>query len=71
MSEIRTPRAFRVYKMQFVAIAPLLVDDAYLEMSERSFVGAAMKNSGGSLNPAEVALIFQRLMAEAGLSPIT
>lgn len=61
------PRLMRPYRNFIVAVAPLLKDDAYLDMDENTFIGKAMKASGGTLNPRELKEAYQTLRAEAGM----
>lgn len=63
----KTPRLFRPYRALIIAAAPLLASDEYLSMSNKEFVGAVMKATGGSQNPTVVAELFLKLREEAGI----
>lgn len=65
---MKTPRAFRPQKMLILAVAPLLADDAYLQMGEREFIGAVMKETGGSQSPDAILALYRDLISEAGTS---
>lgn len=60
------PYTFRPTKRLFLAVAPLLENDEYLDLDETQFVGRIMKATGGALDPSGVAELFRQLRKEAG-----
>ena len=67
MSDWQAPRTMRPYRNFLLAVASLVADDNYLGMTETQFVGAALKASGGGLNPKEIADAYKHLIAESGI----
>lgn len=61
------PLLFRPKRALLIAVAPLLLDDAYLSMGEAQFVAAVMRATGGSVNPSSVYELYRELMVEAGV----
>lgn len=62
----KTPRAFRPTRALFLAIAPILANDDYLQLSEAEFVALVMKATGGSATPDKVREMVKTLLDEAG-----
>jgi hypothetical protein len=70
MHDQRIPHAERGYRTLLLAVASVIETDAYLQMTERQFVGAVLHASGGNVNPARVRLMYAALMSDAGLPPL-
>jgi uncharacterized UPF0146 family protein len=60
------PRAFRPTRALFLAIASILANDDYLQLSEAEFVALVMKATGGSSTPGKVREMVKILLDEAG-----
>jgi hypothetical protein len=60
------PYALRPLKAEYLAIGKILVNDIYLDLDEREFVGEYMKNTNGQGNPAKARQIYYALMKDAG-----
>jgi len=63
----RTPRASRPLRNLYLAVADIVRDDAYINMTGKEFVAYVMEKTGGSVPPDEVMNIYYRLMNDAGL----
>jgi hypothetical protein len=63
---MKLPHAIRPLKSEYVAVANLLKDDLYLDMSETEFVANMMKLAGGGINPTRAQQIYLNLMKDAG-----
>ena len=68
MDNTRMPYAYRPQRRLYLAVAPLLVDDGYLNMRRAEFIEAVMKATGGSSSPTEVSGLYDRLFDEAGVA---
>lgn len=62
------PRACRPLRAEVLAVADVLRDGDCIGMTERQFVGAVMRASGGAASPLAAADWYARLVADAGLS---
>lgn len=63
----RMPVAMRGTRNFILAVAKVIEDDSYLDMTEKQFVGAILKASGGSVHPTKAANCYKELMDDAGL----
>jgi len=66
----RMPHATRPYRNEILALAELVQDDNYLEMTEGEFVGKLFKATKGCINPNQAVIQYLRLMGDAGLEPL-
>ena len=62
----KIPRAFRPKRALLLAVAPIVENDEYLQLSDAEFVALVMKSTGGSAKPDEVLEMFRLLRDEAG-----
>lgn len=67
---IRMPRAMRPLKTEYMAVAKLLEDDLYLDMTEGEFVATFIKETGGSGSVERAKKIYANLMEDAGLEKL-
>jgi len=65
VDEPRLPFACRYLSPMILALATVIKDDSYLNMSRGQFVGAIMKQSGGKFTPQEISEWYDRLMTDA------
>lgn len=65
---MKLPRALRPLKLEYIAVAKVIQDDSYLDMTEKQFIRAVMKASGGSMHPQKAKNIWMELMNDAGFS---
>lgn len=70
MSDTRIPYALRTLKNEYLSVAKVIENDYYLDMTKNQFIGEVMKESGGSLSPQRVSMIYHDLMKDAGLEPL-
>ena len=64
---MRTPHATRPYKNLIVAVADVIKDDRYLDMTKGEFLTEVMLASHGTCSPCTVNGIYHELMKDAGL----
>lgn len=64
----RVPHALRPNRSLYIAVAKLVEDDSYLELTRSEFIGELMRLTSGTSNPLICDEIYRSLMVDAGLS---
>ena len=63
---MKLPHAFRPLKSEYIAVAKLLQNDIYLDLTEGQFIGKMVQLTGGSIDPKRARQIYLNLMKDAG-----
>lgn len=64
---MRLPYACRYLVNEYRAVAKIVADDSYLELTEGQFISRCMSYSHGNMSPKRAQQVYLALMKDAGL----
>jgi len=67
---VRLPYACRYLVDEYRVVGKIVADDAYLEMTEGTFISQCIKLSHGKMSPKRARQIYLELMKDAGLTAL-